>query len=110
MAEFATDKLLVTARIMDLVERLRKIDKFKLKGEYPDGNGGVTFKFSHHMTFLSWGEKITVRLIPYNDYQTIVDIVSECAMPTQIIDYGMNNKNLREILTVLLDGFLNQRL
>ena len=65
MAEFATDRLLVTARLMDLVDKLKRMggSKYLIKKEYPDGNGGVVFEISHPISLWSWGEKIRIDMI-----------------------------------------------
>ena len=57
---------------------------------------GVWFRFVHGMSFRSYGEKITVTLTPHGP-TTDVHILSECGMPTQIIDYGKNRSNVSAI-------------
>ena len=54
-------------------------------------------RYNHSMTFTSWGEKITILLTALNDSQTSVSIESKCMLPTQIIDYGKNRKNVDQI-------------
>ena len=52
MSDLATDKLLVTARLMDLVERLRRmnIKSYRVIEERGDGRGGVIFRIAHNMS------------------------------------------------------------
>ena len=106
MSDLATDKLLVTARLMDLVERLRRmnIKSYRVIEERGDGRGGVIFRISHNMSLWSWGENISITMSPYNDMQTVVEVMSMCAMPTQVIDWGRNGRNLQDLMSYLLDG------
>ncbi len=64
-----------------------------LKSENPMPNG-VWFRIHHGTTFTSWGEKITVTLTDLGG-ATAVDILSECGMPTQVVDWGKNASNVR---------------
>ena len=57
---------------------------------------GIWFRFVHGMSFRSYGEKITVTLTPHGP-TTDIHILSECGMPTQIIDYGKNRSNVTAI-------------
>lgn len=61
----------------------------------------IWFRFHHGTTMLSWGEKITITLTETGDSSTKVDILSECGMPTQIIDYGKNKQNVCNIYEYL---------
>ena len=54
------------------------------------------------MSFVSYGEKITVTLTYLGEDKTQIDIVSECGMPTQIIDYGKNKKNVNAIFDYII--------
>ena len=42
-------------------------------------------------------EKITITLIPTAEMTTSVTILSECGMPTQVIDWGKNRQNVCNI-------------
>jgi len=64
---------------------------------------GVWYRIHHGTTFSSWGEKITVTLTR-NDGGTGVDILSECGMPTQVVDWGKNRKNVIAIFNHLEKG------
>lgn len=57
----------------------------------PDGRvaSGTT-----DVNLASWGESITVTLLDGGDVQ----VRSECAMPTQLVDWGRNAKNCRAVL------------
>ena len=62
---------------------------------------GVSYKFNHGMSFVSWGEDITVTLTAAPN-GTQVMIHSQCDMPLQVIDYGKNYamvQNVYEYLT-----------
>ena len=55
---------------------------------------GITYQFSHSVSFTSWGEDIVVRLTAIHDAATEVILHSECSLPTQIIDWGKNKENV----------------
>ncbi len=110
MAAKASDKYLVSAQLMQLVEKLRCVQGFSITEEVPDEKGGVVFKMTHDMSFNSWGENITVNIYPYNEQQTVVDILSKCSMPTQLFDMGQNKKNVKDILGYLLYGLTVQQM
>lgn len=61
---------------------------------------GVWFRFIHGMSFRSYGEKITITVTPQGP-QTGLHVLSECGMPTQIIDYGKNRNNVTAILSFI---------
>jgi hypothetical protein len=109
MAASFSDKVLATTQIMTLVQRLRMIQGFAIRGEAPDGRGGVNFKMSSDISFSSWGENINLHMYPYNEQQTFVEIKSECSMPTQVIDWGKNKSNVNKIMNYLLDGIMVQK-
>ena len=68
----------------------------ELKSENPASNG-VWFRFHCGVTFTSWGEKITITLLPIDAKTTSMTIHSECGMPTQVIDMGKNYRNVCNI-------------
>ena len=109
MAAKSNDRVIVTAKLMFLVERLRQINGYNVVREYADGRGGAIFELTHDISFASWGENIKMDLYPCNEQQTVVEIISECALPTQMIDWGRNKTNVNEILTYLLSGLMVQR-
>ena len=87
--------------------KLRTIDSsnlnVSLKSENNDPNGSIWFRIHHGMSMTSYGEKITVTVTPQQG-GTGIHILSECGMPTQIIDYGKNKKNVAAIFRYLEDG------
>ena len=87
--------------------KLRTIDSSNLnvtlKSENNDPNGSIWFRIHHGMSMASYGEKITVTVTPQQG-GTGIHILSECGMPTQIIDYGKNKKNVAAIFRYLEDG------
>ncbi len=110
LAAQAYDRYLVNAQVMFLAERLRYMQNIKHTGEYPDGCGGVFFELHEGVSLASWGEDIKVHIFPYNDMQTVVEILSKCALPTQIIDWGKNSQNIQGILTPLFYGLAVQKM
>ena len=61
----------------------------------------IWYRIHHGVTFTSWGEKITVTLTPVDDNMTQVSILSECGMPTQVIDWGKNRQVVNNIYKYL---------
>ena len=59
---------------------------------------GVWYRFHHGMSFTSYGEKITITLTSLDAYSTMVDLHSECGLPTQIFDWGKNKSNCDAII------------
>lgn len=82
--------------------RLCTMLKLINKGEIP---GAYQFNFKHDVSLTSWGEDITVTLHPIEEGKTSVVIRSECALPTQVIDWGKNKENVNAMLRHL-DTFL----
>ena len=93
------------AEIMQIVSVLRSPSfctelNLEMKSENPSPPG-VWFRFHHGMSFTSYGEKITITLTPFAPNATRVDVLSECGMPTQIIDWGKNRQNVCNIIECL---------
>ena len=74
-------------RSADFASRLRT----EIKSENTTDTG-VWFRIHHGASFTSWGEKITITLSPLSENSTQVTILSECGMPTQVIDWGKNKQ------------------
>ena len=58
-------------------------------------SGIITGKFGANL--FSWGEEVTVTITDNGD----VTIKSACVLPTQIIDWGRNKKNVIKIFSLL---------
>jgi hypothetical protein len=56
------------------------------------------------MSLTSWGNNITVS-ITRSLNGCYVDVLSECAMPTQVIDWGSNEGNIKNLAKELSDAF-----
>ena len=109
MGAKASDRVLVTCHLMYLVDRLRNIQEYRIVKEIPDDKNGVIFEMSHDMSFSSWGENITVEMYPFNETQTVVEVLSKCSLPTQVFDLGQNKNNVTDILSYLLLGLQVQK-
>ncbi len=93
MARRAVEERILNIPIDVIVQKMRNVGSefnFALRSENPIPTG-VWFRIHHGASFTSWGEKVTVTLTPMGQ-QTKVNILSECGMPTQLIDYGKNRK------------------
>ena len=103
MGAKSQDARLYPVPIGYFVEKLRNIDhgglNLNLKSENPIPSG-VWFRIHHGATFTSWGEKITVTL-EYFGASTGVSVLSECGLPTQVVDWGKNASNVRAIFAYL---------
>ena len=110
MAKRAEDRKIYDRVPMEyFLARCRMIDRAGLnvtiKSENPESDGSVWFRLHHGMTMQSYGEKITITLRPRTD-GTDVHILSECAMPTQIVDYGKNKQNCAAIFRYIDAGII----
>ena len=76
--------------------------KFSLTAEQPIPNG-LLFILKHSVSLSSWGETIKLALIAQGD-QTVADIHSECALGTQIVDWGKNRENVNALFNYLAQG------
>lgn len=78
----------------------------EMKSENP-APWGIWFRFHHGMSAVSWGEKITITLTPTSPSTTLLQIHSECGMPTQVIDWGKNKSvvcNVYERIMAMLNS------
>lgn len=107
MAAKAQKQMMISAPLMTIVEKLRNMGpalKYSFQSETPTPNGGAMFRFAHKVSLTSWGENLTVTAAP-NGNETVVMIRSECALPTQLVDWGKNSHNCGEIAQYLAAGF-----
>ena len=65
----------------------------------------VTFYYTTGVTFTSWGEEIQITIAAASAEQVLMTIHSECAMPTQIVDWGKNKENVTRIT-----NYINQNI
>ena len=72
--------------------------KLVYKSQAPSYNG-VIFSFSSETSFTSWGEHVTITVMPTAGYGTQIDVYSKCSLPTQIVDWGKNKENVTRILS-----------
>lgn len=87
------------------VDELRAPQFYSMLGfspgrETPTPSGPV-FYFARGMSMLSWGDSLTVSIYPIAPGSVQVTVSSECAMPTQVIDWGQNKKNVEKIFAHL---------
>ncbi len=106
MAKKADGQNIYPANINFFADKCRNIAQaglnMELKSENPQGNG-VWFRIHHGMSFASYGEKITITLTPQGN-STHIHILSECGMPTQLVDYGKNKSNVTLLFQYLEQG------
>ena len=106
MAANHRDSYVVQATMGQLIALIRDPHfstalNIEMKSENPSPPG-VWYRFHHGVSFTSWGEKITITLMPLDPYNVRIDIHSECGMPTQIIDYGRNKRNVCNIFEYIV--------
>lgn len=53
--------------------------------------------FSTKVNLFSWGERVTVEYLPGSTLR----VTSRCAMPTQCLDWGRNQRNVQAFLAAL---------
>jgi hypothetical protein len=61
------------------------------------GAMGGMWHVSPGVSLMSWGETMTIAPLAPN----ILRVRSECGMPTQCIDWGKNEKNVRKLVQIL---------
>ncbi len=103
MAANYRDARVFNENINAIAQMLRVIEA-NVKGmkyvvEYAQPYGAVV-QISHRLSFTSWGEDIKVMLTIQGD-NTLVDVNSECVLPTQIIDLGKNKENVNKIINYI---------
>ena len=54
-----------------------------------------------NVSFFSWGEVLTVELVPLTDATTMVTIESSPAAPLQVVDWGKSVRNVTSILETM---------
>ena len=104
MANHYEETVLVTAPLMTLVEKMRQIQGFKILSELSDGAGGVVFRIDKGISMATWGHDITVHMSIHDDQRTKVELESKSALKTQVVDWGKNKKNVKEIEEQLFAG------
>ena len=104
MAASYMDIRVFNEKLMPLVEKLRKYPMYHSNisyvGEFPSGSGCI-MRFKGGVTLTSWGEDITVTLTPTGPNTTQVQVYSVCALPTQVVDWGVNRQNVNNIMIAL---------
>ncbi len=105
MAAKYIGEFVYTMELMYFVRKMRRIGQCEFgmhyKGEKPI-QGGVEVKLTKDTNVASWGEEITVTLTEVPN-GTKVQIKSECTVPTQLIDWGENEKNVEKLFKYFED-------
>ena len=60
------------------------------------GGGGVVYG-SVPISWTSWGENVTA-VVGFGPAGALVTVESRCALPTQLVDWGKNRKNVEQIV------------
>ncbi len=106
MAASYTGQCFYPVPIDYFVQKARGVAQAGLKLRYaletPIQNG-LFIRMSKGTTLASWGENVQITLICAPN-GTQVNIYSECAMPTQIIDMGANKKNVEGLFKYFEQG------
>ena len=61
----------------------------------------MTYRFKHGISLTSWGENITIQLTRMAENVTNMNVISECALPTQLVDWGKNTENINKIFNYM---------
>lgn len=59
--------------------------------------GGGFLRGAYTVSLLSWGEDVTAS-IGFGQRGSVVTLTSESSMPTQVVDWGRNRRNVERIL------------
>ncbi len=62
---------------------------------------GGMYHFKRGITLTTWGEEITVTLMPIDTFNCNVEVKSECRMPTQVVDWGKNRSNVEAVFVYI---------
>ncbi len=63
--------------------------------------GGGMLEGTTSVGWSSWGEKITA-VVGFGPRGSVVTLTSTCSMPTQVVDFGKNKKNLAKVVEALV--------
>ncbi len=63
------------------------------------GGGGV-LEGGTSVGWTSWGEKVTAT-VGFGPRGSVVTLASTCSMPTQLVDFGKNKKNVTKVVEAL---------
>lgn len=55
---------------------------------------GMMYHYQHAGGFRSFGENVLITMAPTETGETEVNVFSECASPTQLVDWGQNQTNV----------------
>ena len=69
---------------------------------------GPVYRYTHGATFTSWGEEITITLIPNEDNTVCVNVLSVCVEQEQMIDCGKNKSNIKHIFDYIVSALQRQ--
>ena len=81
---------------------------WSLHESYPTPTGSCYVFFSN-ISMTSWSEKITVTLTSSGPNDTYVHILSKCVLPTQLVDWGKNKKNVEAVSAYILENMEHYR-
>ncbi|MBQ4618002.1 MAG: hypothetical protein IJB27_06480 [Clostridia bacterium] len=70
---------------------------------------GSCYVFFSDISMTSWSEKITITLSASGPHDTHIHILSKCVMPTQLVDWGKNKKNLEAVSAYILENLEHYR-
>lgn len=62
--------------------------------------GGGMLEGGTSVGWSSWGEKVTA-VVGFGPRGSVVTLTSTCSMPTQIVDFGKNKKNVTTVVEAL---------
>ena len=89
--------------ICEVVKDMRFYDFLKLKfNSVSQIQGGMLYRYTSSINLSSWGENIDITVLYINENSSQVIIKSECALPTQLIDWGKNKSNVEKIYNHLI--------
>ena len=75
-------------KLIDSLSDFLAKNDYKIIKQAPD-----SLEASASANFFSWGEVVTVSFIT----DEVINIKSQCKLPTQVFDWGKNRKNVKKI-------------
>ena len=107
MAQFIKEKKKLNATLNQIEAMMQDVSfcktlKFSFK-EKSCSQEKRQFVFNHGVSFTSWGESIAITAVRIED-GVEVEVFSQALMPTQIIDFGKNKKNVKLVFDYITNN------
>ena len=108
MATIRENAYIFNAPVSFFVDKMRALKeaglRMVLKSETPRSDGSFYYRVKHKASLKSYGENITVLLMPISAEETEISIHSECLFISQLADWGQNQANVEALFNYFSVG------